>query len=114
MTVGLHHVDAALDEDMAPRGIAREGTPLVALSRAMAFDVRLADEQEPVLVAEPVPVGVVGIVAGPHRVEPIFFYESDIALHLLMRDRIAAAGGHLVPVDPPDNEPLAIHVNNRI
>ena len=114
MTVGLHHIDASLHERTAPFLSAGERPTRVPLPGAVTLHIGLADKQQPVFVAQAIPVRVVRIVTSPYRIEPIFFYESDIALHLLMRDRIAAAGGHLVPVDPPDNEPLAIHVDNRI
>ena len=66
-------VRRALDEALAPRRVVRERLLLERMPAAMAFDVRLGDDVDSVLVAQVVPVGVVRVVRSPDGVDVELF-----------------------------------------
>jgi len=105
--VALEHADGAVEMRGAPRRFRREGLVLV-VANAVALDVGLADHVEAVLVAERIPLGGVGIVAGADGVDVVLLHQADVLHHALARHDLAQIGVPLVAVDAADEHTPAV------
>ena len=108
VVVAQHHAAVAVEVRGGEGGIAREVLRLVAVVPAVRLDVGFVHDVEPVFVAEVVPQRHVGIVARAHGVHVQPLHLADVAHHLFARDAVARVGLHLVPVDPLDENRLAV------
>ena len=86
----------------------------LAVSHAVALDIRLGHHIEPVAVAELVPVAVVGIVACTDSVDVEALHQLHVLQHPLAADHISAVGIHLMPVHALEEHAPAVHENLRI
>ena len=81
---------------------------------AVGLNVALTDEQQPQLVAEVVPLRAVWIVAGADRVDVHPLHLPDLLDHMGAADRPSALPAEIVPVDPADDEPLAVEMHDPV
>ena len=79
-----------------------------AVTHAVRLDVRLGYHIETVAVAELIPVGIIRIVAGSHRIDIELLHQLDILLHPLIREHIASVGIQFVAVDALDQDAFAV------
>ena len=47
----------------------------------MGFDIRLVYDIKPVLVGQLIPIRVVGVVAGPDRIDVELLHQADVFFH---------------------------------
>ena len=69
-----------------------------AITHAMTLKVRLSREVDAVLVAEVVPTGVIGIVAGAYSIDIQILHNLDVLNHSLHGDDITTIGIKLMTV----------------
>ena len=79
--VTLRHCDGSIDVSEPPRGIVPENP--IARAECVAFLVRLVHDVDAVLVAEPVPVRVVRVVAGADEIDVGPLHQDDVTFHRL-------------------------------
>jgi len=79
-----------------------------AVVEGVALDVGLVDDVQAVLVAQVVPAGVVGVVAGAHGIEVELLHQPDVGDHALQGDGLAAPVVMLVAVDALEQHRLAV------
>ena len=82
-----------------------------ARAEAVALQVRLVQDVEPVLVAEVVERGIVRVVARADGVDVVAFHEADILDHPFARHEVAFVGVDLVPVDALEEDRLSVHAD---
>ena len=101
--VALDHPGDALDPG---RQVAR-----VVAQRALervALDVRLGDHVQPELVGQVREGRVVGVVRGPHGVEPELLHQDQVGAHRLDRDDPPGDLVEVVAVDPAQVDAPAV------
>ena len=84
------------------------GQRLRPVAHAVRFHIGFGHHVEAILVAEVIPVRVVGIVAGAHRIDVELLHELDILLHALARNHIAAVRVEFVAVHALDQDAFAV------
>ena len=87
------------------------GEGLFAIAHAVALDVGFGHYIEAILVAEVVPIGIVGIVAGAHCVEVELLHDLHVLQHAVAADHVASVGVEFVAVGTLDEDGLAIDVH---
>ena len=104
--VALDHapdaVQVRVGEILAP------GERLIVKTHAVAFDVRLIHQINPVTVTQVIPCGLVRIMTAPVGVHVELFHALDVALHAFHRDGLAAIRIKLMAVDALDEEAPAV------
>ena len=85
------------------------GKRLVAIPHPMRFHIGLSYHIQAILVAQVVPIVVVGIVASAHSIDVQLFHPLHILLHAVTRNHIPPIGIHLVAVGAFNQHRLAIH-----
>jgi len=95
--VALDHACAAVEKGLGEARIAAQASQV-----GVALDVGLVYDVEPVLVAQLVPVGVVGVVGRTHGVEVELLHAPDVGEHALASHGLAALVVVIVPVDALD------------
>lgn len=81
---------------------------------AVGFQIGFVDEIDAVAVAELVPEGVVGIVAGADGVDVVLFHEADVEPHVLFGDGSATLGVEFVAVDAFEEDALAVQAHDAV
>ena len=81
----------------------------VTVPHSVGFDIAFVNNIQSVLVAQGVPPGVVGIVAGTHRIDIQFLHYTDIPDHIRLRYHISFLRIHLVPVGSLDKDLLPVY-----
>mmetsp|Transcript_70499 Transcript_70499/g.204324 ORF Transcript_70499/g.204324 Transcript_70499/m.204324 type:complete len:211 (+) Transcript_70499:580-1212(+) len=103
-----------LDISRHPRHVARRPLLFVAQRRrprkinAMALDVCLVNNIQPVLVAQLIEQRVIGVVGTSDRVEVVSLHEADVLHHRVSANNMPGERIMLVPVDAPDGELPAV------
>ena len=90
--VPAHHPCSAVGIGRAPGGHFADGVV------AMAFLIGLIHDVQAVPVVQGVHLGVVGIVAGSHRIEVVALHQEDVLYHTLHRHGLAHNGVDIVTV----------------
>ena len=75
---------------------------------AVRFDIGLIQHVEAILVAQLVPFGHIGIVAGADGVDVVLLHQRDVLNHPLARDHLAVIRIEFVPVHTLEHQLLAI------
>ena len=83
----------------------------VCVNQSVRFKVGFAHHIKAVAVAEFVPVRVVGIVAGAHRIHVHLLHNQHVLLHPPARNTVTVVGVKFVAVDALDENGLAVHPN---
>ena len=78
---GHHVADVTLQMSLGEGGVLGQRTLTVA--HTVALDVGLGHYVETILVAQLIPAGIVGIVAGAHSIDVEFLHDLDILNHAL-------------------------------
>ena len=104
---GHHVADVTLHMSLGEGGILGQRTLTVA--HTVALDVGLGHYVETILVAQLIPAGIVGIVAGAHSIDVEFLHDLDILNHALYRHHITEVGIQFVTVGALEEYGLAIH-----
>ncbi len=104
--VAQHHAAVALQMRLGEDGVL--GQRLVAVTHSVRLDVTLVQHIDSVLVAEVVPLGSVGVVAGAHGVHVELLHEADILNHALARHDESFLRVDLVAVGALDEHGLAV------
>ena len=60
-----------------------------AITHTMTLEVRLSREVDAILVAEVIPTGIIGIVAGAYSIDIQILHDLDVLNHALHGDDIA-------------------------
>ena len=94
--VAFKHVAAALPYHLLVFRVF--GKALFAIALGMRLAVGLVPNVESITVAEFIPIGVVGIMAGAYRIDVHLLHQGDVALHRLAADDVARVGVMLVAV----------------
>ena len=84
------------------------GLGRIFVTESVALLVGLSTDIEPVLIAEVVPLRVIGIVAGTHGINVETFHNLDIFNHPIPTYYISAVGIHLVSVGSFDKYGLTV------
>ena len=92
-----HHI-ALLALYMSLGIVGTLGQSLVTITHAVALDIRLCRQIDAILVAEVVPTGIVGIVAGAYGIDIQILHDLDVLNHALHGDDIATVGIELMTV----------------
>ncbi|MEZ5322114.1 MAG: hypothetical protein R2698_08595 [Microthrixaceae bacterium] len=74
----------------------------------MALDIGLVDHVEPVLVAQVVEPGIVGVVGAAHCVDVVCLHQLDVPPHRRLVDRAAPHRIELVTIDADDGHRGAV------
>ncbi len=74
----------------------------------MCFNVRLIDHIEPVLVAQGIEVGMIGVVRGAHGIEVELLHQAHVLFHIGARHGMATGWVVLVSVYATDQQSLAV------
>ena len=85
------------------------GLGLRTVAEAVALLIGLGGHVDAVLVAQVVPHGVIGIVAGAHGVDVQALHDLDVLNHALAAHHVATVGIQLVAVGTLDEHGLTIH-----
>ena len=112
VAVALDIAAVALKMGVMENGILGKGTGPV--SHAVGLHVRLGDHIYSILVAEVIPVAVIGIVRGAYRIDIEFLHDADILLHSLARHDIASVRVKFVAVRSLEQHRLSVHQYLRI
>ena len=104
---GHHVADVTLQMSLGEGGVLGQRTLTVA--HTVALDVGLGYYVETILVAQLIPTGIVGIVAGAHGIDVEFLHDLDILNHALYRYHITEVGIQFVTVGTLEEYGLAIH-----
>ena len=102
-----HHI-ALLTLEVGLGIIVATGQRLLAIAHAVALDIGLGRQIEAVLVAEVVPAGIVGIVAGAYGVDIQIFHDLDILDHALYGDDVTAIGIEFMTIGALDKDRLSV------
>ena len=87
---------------------------LLAVAHSVRLDVGLVDDIQAVAVAELVPEGVVGVVAGTYSVDIQLLHHAHVAQHLLSRHAVRPVRAHLVTVHALDEYGPAVDQQLRV
>ncbi len=82
------------------------------LPGTMAFQVGLIDHVQAVLIAQLIPSGLVGIVAGADRIDIVLLHEPDIPHHIFFRHCPASPYVELVAVDSLKDDPFSVDAHD--
>ncbi len=104
--VGSDIVLVALENLLGKLLFLSLGVGLVA--KAVALLVGLGTEVDAILVAQVVPDGGVGIVAGAHSIDVEALHHLQVLNHALLGDDVSAVGIHLMTVGTLDEDGLAV------
>ena len=74
----------------------------------MALDIGFGTEVDAVFVAEFIPIGVVGIMAGAHGIDVHLLHLLDVLEHALTADDVTSIGVHFVAIDAFDEDWFAV------
>ena len=102
-----HHI-ALLTLEVGLGIIVATGQCLLAVTHAVALDIGLGRQIEAVLVAEVVPAGIVGIVAGAYGIDIQIFHDLDILDHALYGDNVSAIGIEFMTIGTLDEDRLSV------
>ena len=94
--VAFEHVAVALPHHFLVLRVF--GKALFAVALGMRFAVGLVPNIESVTVAKFVPIGVIGIMAGAHRIDIKLLHQGNIAFHRLTRNDMARVRVVLVTI----------------
>ena len=108
----LHHTHVALDVTLLV--VLAVGERLLAVAVAVRLHVRFADDHDTLAVAEIVPLRVVRIMAGAHRVHVETLHEPDVLEHSFAGHGISAFRLHFVAVDALEKNALAVEIDDGI
>ena len=111
--VPLDHTLVADEVGGAEGGVLGQGHSL-GIAHAVGFDIALVHHIQAILVAKGQPTGVVGIMAGAHRIDIQLLHDSDIPNHVFFGNDVTFGRMHLMPVGPLDQNGLAVHQELRI
>ncbi len=106
--VPLDHARAAVEDGRLPDRVVGDAVPRVG-SEPVGLEVGLVDEVEAVPVAEVVPLGIVGIVGRPHRVDVVLLHQLDVVDHQVPGQMVPGVGVVLVTVDALDEDGAPVH-----
>ena len=81
---------------------------------AVAFQVSFINDVKAVLVTEPVKEGLVRVVRAADSIDVASLHGLDVPDHILFRDSPAQLTVKFVPVDPLEDDPLAVKVHNPV
>ncbi len=101
--MGEHHAAGAFQHCFSPFRVVCD-----AACHAVCFKVCLANNKQPVLVAKVVPYGIVGVVAGSHRIEIKLLHEFNFLDHMIPGYGAPGRPGMLMAVDPSKHYALAV------
>ena len=90
------------------------GLGVVSVAKSMRLLVGLGAEVDAILVAEVIPHGVVGIVAGAHGIDVELLHDLDVLYHALPRHHVATVGVHLMAVGTLDVDGLSVDEELRV
>ena len=110
--MGHHVVLVALHDLLCEEWLFGFGIRTIA--KTMTLLVGFSSHIKTIFVAEVIPHGVIGIVAGTHSVDVQAFHNLNVLNHTLAADHISAIGIHLVAVGSLDEYRLTIHQQLRI
>ena len=80
----------------------------------MALVVGLGHDDEPVLVAQLVEAGVIGVVGAAHRVDVVPLHEGQVAVHVLQVDHRPGGGVGVVAVDAAQGQRPPVQAQDGI
>ena len=113
VAVAGDHPRGAHSVGEGPIGVVAEGLVEV-VANAVGLDVGFVVDVEPVPVAQGVPIGMVGIMGGPDRVEMVGFQGADIGLHRGLVHHVASLRMVLVPVGAFDEDGPAVDLHQAV
>ena len=85
------------------------GEGFFAVAHAMRFEVGLSGEVDTILVAEVVPTGIVGIVAGTYGIDIELLHDLDVLNHALHGYDVTTIGIELMTIGTLDEDGLAVN-----
>ena len=111
--VAFKHAAGAVHDAVLPLGQAAGHVPArlhraELLPAAVAFEVRLVDHVDTVLVTQVIPQALVGVVAGAHGVDVVLFEHGHGGVHVVRINGAALFGVPLVAVDAVEHDALAV------
>ena len=114
--VAFEHAVCAVQHRRAPFGpIPRQSLVRpAALPAAVRFQVRFVDDIQPVCIAQIIPLGAVGIVAGAHGVDVTALHKLHIVFHLLARYAAPCAAAPFMAVYAPEHNALSVQQHQPV
>ena len=106
--VALDHPPHPVEVRLHQLGLLAERVARPVVEVAVALDVGLVDDVEPVAVGERVEARVVGVVARADGVDVALAHQLEVADHALHRDHVAVDRVVLVAVDAADRDRPAV------
>ena len=97
----------ALHDGLPVAGILSQTA--VTVAHAVTLEVCLSHQIDAVLVAEVVPAGIIGVMAGAHSIDVEFLHHLNILNHAAHGNHIASIGVQLVAVCTLEEHRLAVH-----
>ena len=86
------------------------GDCAIPVAESVSLVVRFVDDIEAIFIAQLVPVRVVRVVAGAHRVDVQLLHYPDVAEHVLLGDDVGSVRVHLVAVHAFDEDRLPVDI----
>ena len=111
VSVPAHHAVFPVDDGLAQ--VFRQALVLGG-HVGVALDVGLVHHIDAVFVAQVIPVGVVGVMAGAYGIDVVFQHDPDILLHYLFRNGIAVFRVGLMPVHAPEGNGLSVDADQVV
>ena len=84
------------------------GKRSLSITHAVAFDIGFGAKVDAVLVAQLIPIGIVGIMAGTYGVDVHLLHLLDVLQHALTTDDVASVGIHLMTIHTLDEDGFAV------
>ena len=106
VAVAFVHVVDAVEHGLYP--VLALGQAVIAIALGVRLDVGLVPHIEAVLVAQLIPVFIVGVVACAHGVDAHLLHHLDVVHHLIAGHVLTPLGAMLVAVDAADGHGLAV------
>ena len=110
--IALDHPGHPVEDRGEPRFVVRQRVHLA--SETVRLVVRLVDDVEAEDVAHIVELIAVRVVARADRVDIRLFHQTQVEVHILFADRVPGEGIVLVAVDPLDQRPLAVDLEQAV
>ncbi len=103
--ITLHHAGDTLGKGANPERIVRQ---TVHRRHAMRFDIGLIHHIQTEAVTELIPVRMIRIMRGTHRIEVIALHQQHVLQHIFRTHRLPAFRMKFMPVGTTDQNRLAI------
>ena len=119
VVIAAHHAVDAVHARALPFGAAAGDAvfrtlDIVCHPRAVRLHIRLVDQIQTVLVAQVVPILLVGVVGGADGVDVVALAEDHVGKHVLAGDRTPALRVEFVAVRALEHDALAIERHNAV